>query len=58
LWTLSASDTRRLITQAARPLPPDMRSKFLELVAEQLKVRDIDVRDAIQRTLNYLQPVA
>jgi hypothetical protein len=35
-----------------------MRSKFLQLVAEQLKVRDIDVRDAIQRALDYLQPVA
>jgi hypothetical protein len=38
--------------------PGRLRSKFLELVAEQLKVRDIDVHDAIRRAINYLQPVA
>jgi hypothetical protein len=46
------------VNAAARPLPPDMRSRFLELVAQQLKIRSVDVTDAIRRALNYLQPAA
>ena len=46
------------IMAAARNLPVESRDAFLRLVAEQLKIRDIDVTDAIDRALRYLNRAA
>jgi hypothetical protein len=43
---------------AARSLPVESRDAFLRLIADQLKVRDIDVVDAIRRALRYLNQAA
>ena len=43
---------------AARSLPVESRDAFLRLIAEQLKVKDIDVIDAIDRALRYLNQAA
>ena len=43
---------------AARSLPVESRDAFLRLIAEQLKVRDVDVVDAIDRALRYLNQAA
>jgi hypothetical protein len=43
---------------AARSLPMESRDEFLRLIAEQLKLRDIDVVDAIDRALRYLNQAA
>ncbi len=46
------------VMTAARSLPVESRDAFLRLVADQLKVRDIDVIDAIERALRYLNRAA
>jgi hypothetical protein len=46
------------IMTAARSLPVESRDAFLRLVASQLKIRDIDVADAIERALRYLNRAA
>ncbi len=46
------------VMTAARSLPVESRDAFLRLVADQLKVRDIDVVDAIDRALRYLNRAA
>ena len=43
---------------AARSLPIESRDGFLRLIADQLKVRDVDVGDAIDRALRYLNRAA
>ena len=43
---------------AARSLPMESRDGFLRLIADQLKVRDVDVVDAIDRALRYLNRAA
>jgi hypothetical protein len=43
---------------AARSLPIESRDGFLRLIADQLKVRDVDVVDAIDRALRYLNRAA
>jgi hypothetical protein len=43
---------------AARSLPVESRDAFLRLIADQLKVRDIDVVDAIDRALRYVNHAA
>jgi hypothetical protein len=56
---ISLSDHQlQTIMTAARHLPVDRRSQFLELVAEQLKVRDVDVKDAVQKALRSLEHAA
>ena len=39
---------------AARSLPVGSRDAFLRLIADQLKVKDIDVVDAIDRAQRYI----
>jgi hypothetical protein len=39
---------------AARSLPVESRDAFLRLIASQMKIRDIDVIDAIDRALRYM----
>jgi hypothetical protein len=46
------------IMTAARSLPIEFRDAFLRLIADQLKVRDIDVVDAIDRALRYIDRAA
>jgi hypothetical protein len=46
------------IMTAARSLPVESRDAFLRLVADQLKLRDVDVADAIDRALRYLNRAA
>jgi len=46
------------IMTAARSLPIESRDAFLRLIADQLKVRNIDVVDAIERALPYLNRAA
>jgi hypothetical protein len=46
------------VMTAARSLPVETRDGFLRLIADQLKVRDIDVVDAIDRALRYLDQAA
>jgi hypothetical protein len=46
------------VMTAARSLPVESRDGFLSLIAEQLKVRDIDVADAIDRALRYFNQAA
>lgn len=46
------------VMTAARSLPVESRDAFLRLIAEQLKVKDIDVIDAIDRALRYLNQAA
>jgi hypothetical protein len=43
---------------AARSLPVESRDAFLRLIADQLKIRDIDVVDAVQRALRYMSHAA
>ena len=43
---------------AARSLPVESRDAFLRLIADQLKVRDIVVVDAIDRALRYINRAA
>jgi hypothetical protein len=43
---------------AARSLPIERRDAFLRLIAEQLKVKDIDVVDAVERALRYVNQAA
>jgi hypothetical protein len=51
---ISFSDRQmQLIMAAARHLPPDDRSEFLKLVADQLKPKTIDVADAARRALAF-----
>jgi hypothetical protein len=55
---ISLSDTQlRTVMAAAKSLPVEQRSEFLKLVAEQLKIRDCDVSDAIERALRKLNHV-
>jgi hypothetical protein len=56
---VSFSETQldRIMT-AARSLPVESRDAFLRLIAEQLKLRDIDVVDAIDRALRYMNQAA
>ena len=42
------------IMTAARNLPLESRDEFLRLIADQLKVRDVDVVDAIDGALRYV----
>jgi hypothetical protein len=42
------------VMQAARGLPVEARSNFLQLVADQLKVKDVDVADAADRAVRLL----
>jgi hypothetical protein len=52
---ISFSDTQlQQIQLAARSVPVDQRDAFLKLIADQLKPRPIDVRDAIERALRYV----
>jgi hypothetical protein len=37
------------ILLAAKSVPPNRRPEFLELICQQLKIKDIDVADAIRR---------
>jgi hypothetical protein len=46
------------IMTAAHSLPVESRDAFLRLIAEQLKVRDVDVVDAIDRALRYINRAA
>jgi len=46
------------IMAAARSVPIESRDEFLRLIADQLKVRDIDVVDAIDRALRYINRAA
>jgi hypothetical protein len=46
------------VMTAARSLPIESRDGFLRLIAQQLKVRDIDVVDAIDRALRYMNQAA
>jgi hypothetical protein len=46
------------IMAAARSVPIESRDAFLRLIAEQLKIRDIDVVDAIFRALRYMNRAA
>ena len=46
------------VMTAARSLPVESRDAFLRLVADQLKIRDVDVVDAIDRALRYLNQAA
>ena len=43
---------------AARSLPLESRDAFLRLIADQLKLRTVDVVDAIDRALRYLNQAA
>ena len=43
---------------AARSLPVESRDAFLRLIADQLKVRDVDVVDAIDRALRFMNRAA
>jgi len=54
-FTTAQLDT---IMVAARGVPVESRDAFLRLIAEQLKVRDIDVADAIDRALRYMNHAA
>jgi hypothetical protein len=44
--------------RAARALRVEDRDRFLRLVADQVKVRNIDLADAVRRAVNYLQQPA
>jgi hypothetical protein len=44
-----------MIMADAAALPVERRAEFLELIAKQLKVRDIDIADASERARRYLQ---
>ena len=46
------------VMTAARSVPVESRDAFLRLIADQLKVRDVDVADAIDRALRYLNRAA
>ena len=46
------------IMAAARSVPIESRDEFLRLIADQLKVRDIVVVDAIDRALRYINRAA
>jgi hypothetical protein len=46
------------IMTAARCVPLESRDAFLRLIANQLKVRDIDFVDAIDRALRYMNQAA
>jgi hypothetical protein len=46
------------VMTAARSLPVETRDAFLRLIADQLKIRDVDVADAIDRPLRYLNRAA
>jgi len=46
------------VMTAARSLPVESRDAFLRLIADQLKLRDVDVVDAIDRALRYLNQAA
>jgi hypothetical protein len=49
---ISFSDTQLAIVQdAAAKLPCELRSPFLEIVAAQVRVRTIDIQDAVERAL-------
>ncbi len=52
---LSLSD-RQLdaVMAAARSIRVQDRDKFLRLIAQQLKVKDVDVQDATDRAVRYL----
>jgi hypothetical protein len=58
---IALNDTQlRIVTEAARPLPHDKRSAFLERVAAHLgglgyrRVRDCDVESAVRASLRGL----
>jgi hypothetical protein len=46
------------VMTAARSLPVESRDAFLRLIADQLKVRNIDVVDALDRALRYMNQAA
>jgi hypothetical protein len=46
------------VMTAARSLPLESRDAFLRLIAEQLKLHDVDVVDAIDRALRYVNHAA
>ena len=46
------------VMTAARSLPVESRDAFLRLIADQLKVREIDVVDALDRALRYMNQAA
>jgi hypothetical protein len=53
---ISFSDQQlQLIMAWAGTVPVADRTEFLELIASQLKVRDVDVRDATERALRFLR---
>lgn len=46
-----------VVMEGARALPPDQRSKYLGIVADELTARQVDdpaVQDAVQRGLELL----
>ena len=54
--TVSFSDEQlTLIRAAAACLDVKDRGNFLELIASQLKIRDLDVGDATERALRFMQ---
>jgi hypothetical protein len=51
---ISFSDQRLQFVMAwAGTVPIEDRAAFLKLIASQLKVRDVDVRDATERALRF-----
>ena len=44
-------DQMRIVTEAAAKLRPELRSAFLECVAAQLRIRTVDLQDAISRAM-------
>jgi hypothetical protein len=47
IYLISFSDEQwKAVMTAARSLPVSMRRQFLQLIAEQLKLRDCDIQEA------------
>jgi hypothetical protein len=46
------------IMTISRNLPVESRDTFLRLVGEQLKIRTVDVVDAVDRALRYMNQAA
>ena len=56
--SFTSAQLDKIMMTAARSLPIESRDEFLRLIAEQLKVRDVDVVDAIDGALRYVNHAA
>jgi hypothetical protein len=52
---IALTDTQlSAVMERAKGLPIEARSDFLQLVADQLKIKDVDVVDAADRAVRFL----